>query len=178
MHSERLAHWGNELRAGGLLSAHAGVDDAEPAPLPRVVAGQDGRDLAAVRDLACVEDARGEPRVVAVDFCLARSVGVHLEEPLGVDLPAVVVVPAGVDHPAVRRDRWEVGVDLVVAESAKEPSVAVAGEQVAHLGPPAVDRLYAACRVEHEVAVGQVRAFAVGKAQAVRDLPHVPIAKP
>ncbi len=121
-----------------------------------------------------MEDRGGEARVVAVQLPLAGAVGVHLEQGLYSHLPAVVVVPAGVEHPSVIGQRGESGVHLVEAESPHVAAVAVAGEQVAHLGPPAIDRLDAAGGAEDDVAVGHVDGLVIGVAQPRGKLPHLP----
>ena len=117
-------------------------------------------------NVARVQDGSREPRVVAVEFRLPRPVGIHLKQRLRIDLAAIVVVPARVQHLAVLGDRGIVRVDLVEAEAPQEAAVGVAGVEIAYLRPPAVDRLHAAARIEQDVAVGQVGALVVGETQS------------
>jgi hypothetical protein len=135
-----------------------------------VVAGGDPEDLLGARDLSGVEDRGGKPGVVAVAFGLAGAVDVHLEERLGEELAAVVVLPAGIEDAAVVGHGGEVGVDLVEAEAAEALAVLVAGVEVGDLGPPAVDGLDAAGGAEDDVAVGEAGGLVVGVAESVGEL--------
>ncbi len=61
--------------------------------------------------------------------------------------------------------------NLVERQPPDPAAVLVAAVQVAHLGPPAVDRLNAAGRVEQDLAIGQIGPLVVGHAQSERQLP-------
>ena len=122
-----------------------------------------------------VQHRRGKPRVVPVQLRLTGTVRVHLKEALRIDLAAIVVVPARVDDTAVIGDRGIIRVHLVKRQLPQVPAVSVAGEQVADLGPPAVDGLHAPSGVEDDIAAWQVRAFVVGVSQARSELSDLTI---
>ena len=122
----RVPHRSDQLGAQILLTALSRVDDPQPAFLSRVVPGEDRDVLAGSRDGTGVDQRGREVRVVPVQSPLAGAVGVHLEQPLRVDLPSVVVVPACVDDSPITRDGRKVGVHLVETDLSHEPAVAVA----------------------------------------------------
>ena len=70
-----------------------------------------------------------------------------------------------------RRQR---GMHLVEPDSPHILSVAVAGEQVAHLGMPAVHRLNAARGAENKVSIRHVDRFVIGVSEPRSDLAHLP----
>jgi len=159
----RRTHRGDQSRPLVLLAPAARVESPQPALLERVMPAENAHDLARPRNRPRVENRRGKPRVVAVDLRLAAAVGIHLEQPLGIDLPPVVVVPAGIEDAAVGSHSRVVGVHLIEGELPQVPALQVAREEVAHLGPPAIDRLYAARGIEEDVAAGQVNPLVVGE---------------
>ncbi len=174
LHRGRVADRGDQLRAGVLLAAFRRVDQNQFARLPGMMARGDGRDFLSPRHAASVQNRGGEPRVAAVEVTLVGPVGVHLQQRLRIDLPAVVVLPTRVQDAAVVRDRRIIVMDLIECQPPQETAVAVAAVQIADLGPPAVDDLHAAGRVEDDVAVRQVGGFVIRDAQAAGQLPDGP----
>ena len=160
----------HELHALIFIATECRVDHREFAGLRGVVAAEDGQHLARAGDAAGVGDGGGKPRAVGIKPGLATAVGVHLKQGLREHLAAVVVIPAGVDDPAVVQHLRIDGVHLVEAEPVQAFAVGIAGVQVARLRPPAIDGLHAAGRGENQVVVRQIGRFVIRHALAGGDL--------
>ena len=133
----------------------------------------DRQNAVGTGNAASVHDRRWEVRVVSVKFSLRRAVGIHLEEGLRIDLPAVVVVPARVDDASVVEKLRIIDGDLVEGESTHEPALSVAGVEVRDFGAPAVGNLRASGRPEEEIAVGEVDRLDIGDALSRGNLPRL-----
>ena len=156
--------------AGSLLASLARIEPHELARFPRVVSRAEREEERTARRHARLQDAVREIGVAAVERALVGAVGVHREDRLRVDLAAVVVLPAHVEHAPVVRERGEVVVHLVVGDARNLGTVRLAAVEVEHLVPPAVHDLPAARGVEEDAPVRQETALDVGRAETKREL--------
>ena len=165
-----FANRGDQRRALVFLRPLRTVDHHQLAVLVGVVPGRDRDHLAGSRNAASVHHRRREIGVVPVKFRLAGAVDVHREERLRVNLPAVVVIPTGVNDATVLDDLRVVDRYLVDRNAAEEAALRVARVKVRNLRPPAVGDLRATGRAEEEIAVREVNRLNVGDAETERDL--------
>ena len=156
--------------ARSLLASLARIEPHELARLPRVVSGAEREEERTARRHARLQDAVRKIGVAAVERALVGAVGIHRKDRLRVDLAAVVVLPAHVEHAPVVRERGEVVVHLVVGDARDLGTVRLAAVEVEHLVPPAVHDLPAARGVEEDASVRQETALDVSRAESEREL--------
>ena len=122
----RLADRRHQLRAGVLLPAAGRVEHDQLAHLPACDARWRWPAPSACRRCSGRGGSWSGTRSCCRRTPSGRAVGVHLEQRLRKDLPAIVVFPAGVEHAAVLGHGGEVRVHLVESQAAQVPAVAVA----------------------------------------------------
>ncbi len=113
-------------------------------------------------------------RVVAIQGFLLAAVRVHREQPLRVDLAAVVVVPAGVDYSSIGKHAGILCRHLVESEPQNVAAIQVARIQIHHIDRlVAIDDVHTTRRVVENAIAGKIASLYVGYACFAGHLPKL-----
>ena len=165
----------DKSHAARFLPSHRRVDDGQLPALVGMVPGKDGQNFPGARNATGMENCRGKVGVVSVILGLLRTVRVHPEQRLGINLAAIVVFPACIRYqPGLRVNLGIIAVHLVESNPAHVLPVFVHQVHIAHAHVPAVHVLNAPRGTAHDVAIRQVDSLIIGEAQAGSELAYFP----